>query len=93
MEIKYSQHLNHRIILRKIDHGLPRKIFQESQEKYFDRATGYFIVIMEVTLYNKKREVLVAYEESNGDVTLLTIHPIKEGQKENRIQSGRWRII
>jgi hypothetical protein len=62
MEIKYSQHLNHRIILRKIDHGLPRKIFQESQEKYFDMATGYFIAI-------------------------------KEGQKENRIQSGRWRKI
>jgi hypothetical protein len=93
MEIKYSQHLNHRIILRKIDHGLPRKIFQESQEKYFDMATGYFIAIMDVTLYNKKRDVLVAYEESGGDVTLLTIHPIKEGQKENRIQSGRWRKI
>jgi hypothetical protein len=48
---------------------------------------------MEVTLYNKKRDVLVAYEENNGDATLLTIHPIKEGQKENRIQSGRWRKI
>jgi hypothetical protein len=93
MEIKYSQHLIYRILLRKIDHELPGKIFQESQERYFDGATGYFIAIMEVTLYNKIREVLVAYEESKGVATLLTIHPIKEGQKEKRIQSGRWRKI
>jgi hypothetical protein len=26
-------------------------------------------------------------------VKLLTIHPLKEGQKEKRVQSGRWRKI
>jgi len=26
-------------------------------------------------------------------VKLLTIHPLKEGQKDNRIKSGRWRRI
>ena len=28
-----------------------------------------------------------------ADVKLLTIHPLKEGQKEKRVQSGRWRKI
>lgn len=34
---------------------------------------------------------MIAYEEKNEVVTLLTIHPLKEGQKENRIFNNRWR--
>jgi hypothetical protein len=91
VEIKYSQHLNQRLRLREIDHELPGKIFKESQERYFDDTTGYLIAIMKTTLYNKNREVMVAYEEKDEVVTLLTIHPLKEGQKEKRICNNRWR--
>jgi len=31
--------------------------------------------------------------EAEDYAKLLTIHPLKEGQKENRINSGRWRKI
>jgi len=40
--------------------------------------------------YSKHIETRI---EEGVDVRLLTIHPLKEGQKENRIQSGRWRRI
>ncbi|MFB3885587.1 MAG: hypothetical protein ACE144_10195 [Thermodesulfobacteriota bacterium] len=48
---------------------------------------------MEVELYNKKREVMVAYTIEEETVTLLTIHPLKHRQKESRVKSGRWRRI
>jgi len=48
---------------------------------------------METELYNKYREVMVAYEIKGDAAILLTIHPLKENQKDNRIKSGRWRKI
>ena len=48
---------------------------------------------MEIELYNKLREVMVAYIVDQDIAKLLTIHPLKEEQKENRIKSGRWRKI
>jgi len=36
---------------------------------------------------------MVAYTLKGEDVILLTIHPLQEGQKENRIKSGRWRKL
>jgi hypothetical protein len=40
------------------------------------------------TIYGKLREVMVAYDIKEQTVKLLTIHPLKEGQKENRLKSG-----
>ena len=58
-----------------------------------DNETGHFIAVKKVIIYGKERDVMVAYKREDTDVKLLTIHPLKEGQKENRIQSGRWRKI
>jgi hypothetical protein len=41
----------------------------------------------------KMREVMVAYDIDQQTVKLLTIHPLKQGQKENRIKAGRWRRL
>ena len=54
---------------------------------------GHLIATMRVNLYNKIREVMIAYVIKGDCVTLLTIHPLKENQKENRLQTGRWREI
>lgn len=93
MKIKYSEHLEYRLTLRKVDYSLPKKIFELSDERYFDEETGHLIAIMEVELYNRQRNVMVAYEVEEDIARLLTIHPLKEGQKENRVKSGRWRKI
>jgi len=79
--------------LRKIEYDLPRIIFEQSEERYFDGKTGHIIAVMKVELYKKIREVMVAYIIEKNCGKLLTIHPSKEGQKENRIESGRWRKI
>jgi hypothetical protein len=93
MKADYSKHLLHRLILRKIDHDLPRTIFEQSVEHYDDMETGHGIATMATDLYGKPREVMVAYVIEGDCAKLLTIHPLKEGQKENRIVSGRWRKI
>ena len=80
-------------MLRKIGHDLPRKIFEQSDERYFDKETGYSVVTMKVEIYNKTREVMVAYVVEGETAKLLTIHPLKEGQKENRVNTGRWRKL
>lgn len=93
MKAEYSRHLLHRLILREIDHDLPRTIFEQSVEHYDDMETGHRIATMVSDLYGKPREVMVAYVIDGEYAKLLTIHPLKEGQKENRIVSGRWRKI
>jgi len=93
MKVEYSEHIKNRLKFREIDYDLPKIIFEQSEDKYFDTETGYFIAVMNVDLYNKNREVMVAYTFYEDYVTLLTIHPLKEGQKEKRINTGRWREI
>jgi hypothetical protein len=87
----YTNHLENRLKLRNINHDLPKKIYVEAKDRYYDEETGHEIAVMEVDLYNKKREVMLAYSVESDAVNLLTVHPLKTGQKENRIQAGRWR--
>ena len=93
MKIEYSKHIKNRLKLRRIEHELPKKVFEQAEERYYDKETGHLIAVMEVDLYDKNREVMVAYIIQEDCVKLLTIHPLKEGQKENRINAGRWSEI
>ncbi len=93
MQIKYSRHIEARIVMRKIEYNLPKEIFKNAGERFIDAETGHTIAVKKAVLYGKERDIMVAYRYEDADVKLLTIHPLKEGQKENRIQSGRWRKI
>jgi hypothetical protein len=93
MEIKYSKHLKTRIVLRKVDHNLPRRIYESAKERFIDNNTGHLIAVKKEKMYGKIRDVMVAYKYEGIDIKLLTIHPLKKGQKGNRIKSGRWRKI
>ncbi len=93
MEVKYSEHIKNRLSVRKIEYDLPQKIFEQSEERYFDKETGHLVATMKVEIYSKIREVMIAYVIEENYTKLLTIHPLKEGQKENRAKTGRWRKI
>ena len=90
MQIKYSRHIETRLALRKIEYDLPKRIYEDAEERFIDTETGHTIAVMRAV---KERDIMVAYRHEDVDVKLLTIHPLKEVQKENRIQSGRWRKI
>ena len=89
MKIKYSEHIKNRLELRRIEHELPKNVFEQAKERYYDKETGHLIAVMNVDLYSKNRDIMVAYIIQEDCAKLLTIHPLKEGQKENRINTGR----
>jgi hypothetical protein len=93
MLIKYSQHLERRLILREIDYKLPEEIFKNAEERFVDTLTGHNIAVKRTLLYGKERDVMIAHVYEEDFVKLLTIHHLKEGQKENRVRSGRWRRL
>lgn len=79
--------------MRKIEYDLPRKVVELSSERFLDEETGHMIAVDKVELYGKIREVMVAYVIEGRCVTLLTVHPLKKGQKDNRVETSRWRKI
>ena len=93
MQVIYSQHIKARLRLRRIEYDLPKRIFEQAKDRYYDNDTGHIIAIMKTVLYNTVKDVMVAYVIEGEIPKLLTIHPLKKGQKENRIESGRWRKI
>ena len=89
-EIKYTDHLKRRLKLREIPEDWPRKIVQEAQIYYYDNQTDNLIAIEKRLYEGRKRNMMVAFEETAGTLELITIHTLKEGKKERRIKRGRW---
>lgn len=93
IEIQYSAHLKFRLKYRHIPADLPKKIYETTQEKYFDNDTSKYLAIKRVKYPSKIREMAVVFEIIQSGVKLTTIHPLKKHQKEHRIQAGRWRKL
>ena len=91
MKIHITKHLKERLELRQIDAEIPIIIYQQATERYIDTDTKYHVAVMDLLLYGKMRQVMVAYVSEGDETRLLTIHPLKSGQKDNRLASGRWR--
>ena len=87
--ISYTSHLELRLRIREIPHDLPREIYHEAKERYFDSATGKFVAVSFVKYKGKVREFSLVYEETEEEIRLITIHPLKTYQKLGRIQSKR----
>ena len=93
MRVVRSRHLEIRVGMRGIPAALPEIIYERALERYHDAETGHLIAVMEVELYGRIREVSVVYVIGPDAVRLLTIHPLKDGQKTARLASGRWRAM
>jgi len=91
--IRYSDHLQFRLHLREINSTLPEKIYRSAKEKYYDTATDLLVAVGAVRYKGTIRDIAVTYREEYNEVLLITIHPLKQHQKENRIQTKRWRKL
>ena len=91
--IRYTAHLELRLKLRGIPHHIPEKIYRTSHERYWDSATVKCIALKRVTIGGRIREYALTYEESAETIALITIHPLKALQKQNRIRSRRWQPL
>lgn len=93
MKITYTPHLNFRLKVRSIPLQLPKKIFIESKEHFYDTLTQHYVAVHKLRFLNKLREVAVTYDRKEKAIEIITIHPLKNYQKIARINSGRWRRI
>ena len=91
MRIDYTAHLEFRLKIRDIPHDLPRKIFQQAREHYYDNLTNHYIAVHKIEIGGKIREMALTYDKEKDLVELITVHPIKPYQKQSRIISGRWK--
>lgn len=90
MEIIYSKHFLNRKKLREIPNGLAETILNRADEHYKDTQTGYSVAVKSANFQGKTRELALTYEKSENKITIVTLHPLKKGQKENRIKTRRW---
>jgi len=84
-------HLEWRLRMRRIARRLPAQIYRNATECFYDTETGYDIAVAESVYRGTLRELMVAYDRVGERVDLVTIHPLRPGQKEARIRGGRWR--
>lgn len=90
MEIKYSRHLQFKITVRKIPEDMPKRIYRECRQRYYNHQSLRHIAVMEV-YYNRRRTLMmIAYDQYSDHVEILTIHPITKRQVRDRLQTGRW---
>lgn len=89
-DIRYTDHLKLRLKIRNFPEDYPKLIYQNPEKKFFDQIERNKIAIKRLKYNNKLREIMIAYTEENGEIDIVTIHPISEEKISNRIISGRW---
>lgn len=90
MFITYSKHFLKRKGLRGIPDGLAELIYYQADGHYRDVQTGTYVAVKRVSFQGKKRDMALTYSLTGDKIVLVTLHPLKPGQKANRIKSGRW---
>ena len=51
MRVEYSDYLKFRLAVRGIPGNMPERIYRESQERYYDKATGRHIAVLSVAYH------------------------------------------
>jgi len=90
VKVVYTDHLVERIELRGIPYNLPKDVYQGREEVFFDTQTNHFVALSKKEYFGKLRTVVVPFDKFSDRIKLVTIHPIEEKDKTQRIKSGRW---
>ena len=89
-KILYTSHLEFRLEKRGIPHARPKRIYRDSNEKYYDNIAGHKIAVIRLDYSGREREVMIAYDEFEDRIEIVTVHPLKWMQKQQRIKNRRW---
>lgn len=90
MKIVYRPHLTRRLQERNIPISYPKKIFQAREEEYFDTITKHRIAIKKLFYAGRLRNMAISYDIIGESAEIITIHPIKQSEIQNKIEVGRW---
>jgi hypothetical protein len=87
--VRYSDHLENRLVLRHIERGLPERIIREAQHSFTDTATGYQIAVATVVYRGVNHLMMMVFEEAESEIVAVSIHPLEERDVERKISNGR----
>ena len=90
MKIRFSQHFAERKKLRHIPNELAEAILRDADGHYHNGISGWNVAVKRMSFQGKERNIALTYTIDRNEIVLITVHPLKEGQKEQRINSGRW---
>lgn len=86
-----SQHFLERLESRHISLEVATEVFWQADAYFYDSLTGNYVAVKLMDYRGSNREIALTYNLTGShEVTFITIHPLKSGQKERRIQSNRW---
>ena len=91
--IFYTEHLKTRLKARNIPNHYPEEIFLHPETNFIDNIEGHIIAIKKLEYNGKVRDMMVAYDEANSEVSIITIHPISLEDINKRRRTGRWTKI
>jgi hypothetical protein len=76
--IRYSDHLEDRLVLWHIERALPERIIREAQRSFTDMATGYSIAVMTAVYCGADHLMMVAFEETESEIVAVSVHSLDE---------------
>jgi len=86
IKIHFSKHLIHRANIRNIKLSDVKKIVLRPENMYFDSLNE-----TKIALGKQKSQIwMVAYIKDANKIIIVTTHPIKQEQIDNRLKSKRW---
>lgn len=89
-EIRYITHYAERVGERPYLESFAETVLQDADAYYYDTLRHRFVAVKRIYVLGAERDVALAYEIEDNATRMVTIHLIKEGQQQNRTQSGRW---
>lgn len=90
MKVNYTNHLKFRIKIRNIPEEYPKLIYENPEQVFIDIFENRKIAIKKLKYNNKLRNMMIAYDEFDHRIEIVTIHPISDKQLINRQVSGRY---
>lgn len=86
-----SQHFLERLESRRLSLAAAEEVFWQADAYFYDSLTGNYVAVKLMEYRGVDREIALTYTLTGShEVTFITVHPLKSGQKERRIQSNRW---
>jgi hypothetical protein len=85
-EIRWTDYLEYRAALRKIDLAKLENIIRHSDERYFDTETQRSVVVGR----HDQKLVIIPYEIKENVVTPVTVHSITRQLIRFRLRTGRF---
>jgi len=89
-KIRYTDYFLDRLRVRNIPKAVVAEILHGAIERYFDVETGRFVRVKRVKYKGRYKRLMVAYEETENEMTAVTIHSVTKRQVQSRIKRQRW---